>query len=54
MLVLLGRQFGFFFGATQSPGRLRHTTASSSEDQGSKGLSLRSAVFEVISLSVYS
>uniref|UniRef100_A0A8C1Q4I8 Treslin N-terminal domain-containing protein n=1 Tax=Cyprinus carpio TaxID=7962 RepID=A0A8C1Q4I8_CYPCA len=34
------------FGATQSPGCLRHTTASSSEDQGSKELSLRSAVFE--------
>ncbi|KAL1247593.1 hypothetical protein QQF64_022969 [Cirrhinus molitorella] len=34
------------FGATQSPGRLRHTTASSSEDQGSKELLLRSAVFE--------
>ncbi|XP_016093133.1 treslin-like isoform X2 [Sinocyclocheilus grahami] len=33
------------FGATQSPGRIRHTTASS-EDQGSKELSLRSAVFE--------
>ncbi|XP_016425287.1 treslin-like isoform X2 [Sinocyclocheilus rhinocerous] len=34
------------FGATQSPGRIRHTTASSSDDQGSKELSLRSAVFE--------
>ncbi|KAI2648320.1 Treslin [Labeo rohita] len=34
------------FGATQSPGRLRHTAASSSEDQGSKELSLRSAVIE--------
>lgn len=34
------------FGATQSPGRVRHTTASSSEDQGSKGLSLNFAVFE--------
>ncbi|CAM4734760.1 unnamed protein product [Leuciscus chuanchicus] len=34
------------FGATQSPGRLRHTTASSSEDHGSKELSLSSAVFE--------
>ncbi|XP_043083123.1 treslin isoform X2 [Puntigrus tetrazona] len=34
------------FGATQSPGRLRHTTAFPSEDQGSKELSLRSAVFE--------
>ncbi|XP_051548860.1 treslin-like isoform X2 [Myxocyprinus asiaticus] len=34
------------FGATQSPGRLRHPTASSSGDQGSKDLSLTSAVFE--------
>ncbi|KAK7121407.1 hypothetical protein R3I93_022486 [Phoxinus phoxinus] len=34
------------FGATQSPGRLRHTTASSSEDHGCKELSLSSAVFE--------
>ncbi|XP_016115844.1 treslin-like isoform X2 [Sinocyclocheilus grahami] len=34
------------FGATQSPARLRHITASSSENQGSKELSLRSAVFE--------
>ncbi|XP_073688131.1 treslin [Garra rufa] len=34
------------FGATQSPGRLRHTTASFSVDQGSNELSLRSADFE--------
>ncbi|XP_077067019.1 treslin isoform X2 [Siphateles boraxobius] len=34
------------FGATQSPGRLRHTTVSSSEDHGSKELSLSSAVLE--------
>ncbi|XP_067292902.1 treslin isoform X2 [Pseudorasbora parva] len=34
------------FGATQSPSHLRYTTASSSEDQGSKGLSLSSAIFE--------
>ncbi|XP_051979224.1 treslin [Xyrauchen texanus] len=34
------------FGATQSPGRLRHPTASSSGAQCSKDLSLTSAVFE--------
>lgn len=34
------------FGATQSPGRLRHTTVSSLEDQASKGLPLRCSSFE--------
>lgn len=34
------------FGATQSPGCMRHTTGSSSEDQGSKELPLNSAAFE--------